>query len=153
MTSKPSLGIAVLFVAALLPAARFTAATEPVTLRPGDARVDGRVLKPYRNAWRFTYRKPGAKPVDMGLWTDDLRESRSGGRPVMVRTQEARYNKKGIRTTTVNVFDPKTLAPLSMDWTLDGGNFNHREFEGARVRFRRLTTPPGGVLQQGTATL
>jgi hypothetical protein len=150
--SKPSLRIGVLLAAAL-PVAQAAVANDPVTLRPGDARVDGLVLKPYRNAWRFTYRKPGAKAVDMGLWTDDLRETRWRGRRVMVRTQEARYNKRGVRTTTVNVFDPKTLAPLAMDWKLDEGNFNHREFEGAQVRFRRLTTPPGGVLQEGTATL
>ena len=138
-------------VSALLWAAPSVQAT--TTLRVGDGRVDGSFLKPYRNAWRFTYRKPGAPPVDMGLWTDELRERQTGGRRVLVRTQKALYKKRGIRTTTVNVFEPKTLAPLSMDWELDGGNFNHREFDGARVRFRRLTTPPGGVLQQGQATL
>lgn len=128
-------------------------AIDSVILRLGDPRVDGSFLQPYRNAWRFTYRKPGAKAIDMGLWTDDLRESRVAGRPVLVRTQEAIYNKRGIRTKTVNVFDPRTLAPVSMDWDLDSGNFNHREFAGARVRFRRLKTPPGGVLEQGQATL
>jgi hypothetical protein len=128
-------------------------ATEPVTLHVGDPRVDGSVLKPYRNAWKFTYRKPGGSPVEMGIWRDELREDRADGRRVLVRTQEALYQKRPIRITTVNVFEPKTLAPLSMDWKIDSRNFNHREFAGARTRFRRLATPPGGVLQQGEATL
>jgi hypothetical protein len=128
-------------------------AKENPTVPVGDPRIDGSFLKPYRNAWKFSYRKPGAEEVLAGIWTDELREDRSRGRRVFVRTQEQRDRKERVRTTTVNVFDPKTLAPISMDWKMDAENFNHRDFDGARVRFRRMAAPAGGVLQQGDVTL
>jgi hypothetical protein len=134
-------------------AAADSPARRPATLRVGDPRVDGSFLKPYHNAWKYVYRKPGADPVEAGIWTDELREELSGVRPVLVRKQEQRDRREQVRTTTVNVFDSKTLAPISMDWKMDANNFNHREFDGPRVRFRRLATPPGGVLQQGDVTL
>lgn len=145
--------ILALLLASCVALASEAPAKEPATLAVGDPRVDGSFLRPYRNAWRYVYRKPGAAPVDAGIWTDELREDRANGRRVLVRTQEQRDRKAQVRTTTVNVFDAKTLAPISMDWKLDPQNFNHREFSGARVRFRRLATPPGGVLQQGDVTL
>ena len=47
----------------------------------------------------------------------------------------AKYN---IVTTYVNVFDPKTMAPVSMDFKRsDTGEWAHRDFDRARVKYRR----------------
>ncbi|MGH8093857.1 MAG: hypothetical protein ACREIF_10330 [Chthoniobacterales bacterium] len=57
----------------------------------------------------------------------------------MKRTQIAHYLKKDITVTTVNVFDPQTMRPLSTDETRVGmTGYTHRQFDGAAIKFRRV---------------
>ena len=135
-------------------------ADPPITVHVGDSVVDGSILEPYQNEWTFSYQNPGEDPVKAGRWTDDLRRKIVSGRSVMVRTQVAIYDKKDLKVVTVNTFEPKTMAPISMDWRMDSGRLglNHREFSGTHVKFRRrprirkMGDEPG-TLTEGEATL
>ena len=50
----------------------------------------------------------------------------------------ADYAKYNIVTTYVNVFDPKNMAPVSMDFKRsDTGEWAHRDFDGTLVKYQR----------------
>lgn len=144
----------------LLVVAAMGRADPPVTVHVGDPVVDGSILEPYQNEWTFSYQNPGEDPVRAGRWTDDLQRKIVSGRSVMVRTQVALYDKRDLKVVTVNTFEAKTMAPISMDWSMASGRlgFNHREFSGAHVKFRRrprirkMGDEPG-QLTEGEATL
>lgn len=148
-----------LFVVILL-AAAVSRADSPVTVQVGDPLVDGSSLQPYRNEWTFSYQKPGEAAVKAGRWTDALERKTVDGRSVMVRTQVALYDKKDLKVVTVNTFESRTLAPISMDWSMNFGKlgFNHREFSGSHLTYRRrpriqkIGDEPGEVTE-GEATL
>ena len=60
------------------------------------------------------------------------------GRHLLKRLQVANYAKYGITSTNINVFDPKTVAPVYTDFLRsDTGEWAHRDFNGAIVKFRR----------------
>lgn len=107
-------------------------------IKVGDRSVDGSFLKPYKNAWKIVYAFPGKEPFLVGTWTDELATVDVDGRHLLKRTQMADYAKYNIVTTYVNVFDPKTLSPVSMDFKRsDTGEWAHRDFESTRVIYRR----------------
>jgi hypothetical protein len=113
----------------------------PQAISVGDPAVDGSFLKPYKNAWKVVYEFPGKDPFLVGAWTDELSKIDINGRHLLKRTQMADYAKYNIVTTYVNVFDPKTMAPVSMDFKRsDTGEWAHRDFEGTRVTYRRGST-------------
>jgi hypothetical protein len=113
----------------------------PAPIRPGDARLSGATLKPYKNAWKVVYAFPGKEPFLVGTWTDELEPVEVDGRHLLKRSQMAGYAKYHIVTTYVNVFDPKTMAPVSMDFKRsDTGEWAHRDFEGSKVRYDRAAT-------------
>ena len=113
-------------------------ASTPEVLKVGDPRVDGSFLKPCKNAWKIVYEVPGKEPFLVGTWTDELSEVEVNGRRLLQRSQMADYAKYNIVSTYVNVFDPKTMAPVSMDFKRsDTGEWAHRDFEGSRVKYRR----------------
>src|SRR5437868_3867365 len=114
------------------------------------AKFDGSIIHPYTNAWKFSVTPPDGITREQGIWSDQVEAVTFNGRKAMQRTQVAKYNKKNIEITTVNVFDPKTMQPLRMDWKKDEGNYNHRVFNGRKLSFHRLATPPGGEEAQGT---
>src|SRR6266446_5861499 len=101
-------------------------------VRVGDSSVDGSFLKPYKNAWKVVYAFPGKEPFLVGTWTDELSKIEVNGRHLLKRTQMADYAKYNIVTTYVNVFDPKTMAPVYMDFKRsDTGEWAHRDFDKA----------------------
>jgi hypothetical protein len=107
-------------------------------LRLGDPSIDGSFLKPYKNAWKIVYAFPGKEPFLVGSWTDELSAVEINGRHLLKRTQMADYAKYNIVTTYINVFDPKTMAPIYMDFRRsDTGEWAHRDFEHSVVNFRR----------------
>jgi hypothetical protein len=115
-----------------------TAAPDSTKLKVGDASFDGSLLKPYKNAWKVVYAFPGKPPFLVGTWTDELAEVETGGRRLLKRTQTADYAKYHIVTTYTNVFDPKTMAPVSQDFRRsDTGEWAHREFDGPVVKYSR----------------
>src|SRR5450759_4093632 len=106
----------------------------PTVIKVGDSSVDGSFLKPYKNAWKVVYAFPGKEPFLVGTWTDELAAVEVNGRHFLRRTQMVDYAKYNIVTTYVNVFDPNTMAPVSMDFKRsDTGEWAHRDFEGTRV--------------------
>jgi hypothetical protein len=110
----------------------------PTVIKLGDSSVNGSFLKPYKNAWKVVYAFPGKEPFLVGTWTDELAAVEINGRHLLKRSQMADYAKYNIVTTYVNVFDPKNMAPVSMDFKRsDTGEWAHRDFDGALVKFRR----------------
>ena len=110
----------------------------PTVIKLGDSSVNGSFLKPYKNAWKVVYAFPGKEPFLVGTWTDELAAVEINGRHLLKRSQMADYAKYNIVTTYVNVFDPKTMAPISMDFNRsDTGEWAHRDFDGALVKYRR----------------
>ena len=108
------------------------------TVKVGDAVVDGSFLKPYKNAWQVFYAFPGKEPFLVGTWSDEVSEIEVRGRHLLKRTQVANYAKYHITNTTINVFDPKTMAPVSNEFTRsDTGEWAHRDFDGDLVKYER----------------
>src|ERR1700758_4352278 len=111
------LGVTLALVSGAVPASFAHAQSPPSTLtevlRVGDPTVDGPFLKPYKNAWQVVYALPGKEPFLVGTWTDELAAVDVKGPRVLTRTQMADYAKYHIVTAYVNVFDPKTMSPIS----------------------------------------
>jgi uncharacterized protein DUF3108 len=148
-----AVSFAILAAYILLPAPPVRALPEEIRLEGGDPAVNGSFLRPYTNKWKFSIQKPGAEPVDAGVWTDRLETTTDHGRPALKRTQVAEY-KKGIRLTFVSVFDPKTMALLTFDYERsDTGETRHLELHGRTARFRRLPGTGSETAQDYTARL
>ena len=88
----------------------------PIVIELGASSVEGSFLKPYKNAWKVVYAFLGKEPFLVGTWTDELAAVEIDGRPLLKRSQMADYAKYNVATTYVNVFDPKNMAPVSMDF-------------------------------------
>ena len=131
----------VLFVCASALSQNTASAEEMRRFQVGDPAVDGTFLKPYKNAWKVVYAFPGKDPFLVGMWTDELKDVNVGSRKLLKRTQTADYAKYGLMTTYVNVFDSKTMAPVSQEFKRsDTGETAHRDFDGSTVRYSRKTT-------------
>lgn len=130
-----------LFSAAVHPGfglAQTLPSTPTHSIKVGDSGVDGSFLKPYKNAWKVVYEFPGKEPFLVGTWSDELAAEEVNGLHLLKRTQMADYAKYHVVTTYVNVFDPKTMSPVSMDFKRsDTGEWAHRDFENSRVKYRR----------------
>ena len=104
---------------------------KPITIKPGDSAADGSILKPYKNAWKVMYTFPGKEPFLVGTWSDELSQVEINGHHLLKRLQVANYAKYGITSTNINVFDPKTVAPVYTDFLRsDTGEWAHRDFDG-----------------------
>jgi hypothetical protein len=116
----------------------------------GDPRVDGSFLKPYKNAWKVVYAFPGKEPFLVGTWTDELSLTEINGRHLLKRVQMADYAKYNIVTTYVNVFDPRTMSPIYMEYKRsDTGEWAHRDFEKAQVKYQRRNTTVDAKTETG----
>jgi len=140
--SNPFLRRVALLVLVLVVLFPFTQAqslpSSPTVIKLGDSSVDGSFLKPYKNAWKVVYAFPGKEPFLVGTWTDELAAVEINGRHLLKRSQMADYAKYNIVTTYVNVFDPKTMAPVYMEFKRsDTGEWAHRDFDKALVKYRR----------------
>jgi len=96
----------------------FTQQSAPLKITVGDPIVNGARLQPYQNQWSMTMVKPDGDVVqDAGNWKDELEAVEINGKPALQRTQMATFKKRngevGATTRTINIFDRKTLAPLS----------------------------------------
>ena len=119
-------------------------------IKVGDPSVDGAFLKPYKNAWKVVYQFPGKEPFLVGTWTDELATVEVNGLHLLKRAQMADYAKYNIVTNYVNVFDAKTMSPVSMDFKRsDTGEWAHRDFEGSLVKYRRSASDDQAKTQTG----
>jgi len=122
----------------------------PIKVKPGDSIVDGSFLKPYKNSWKVIYQFPGKEPFLVGTWTDELSEVDVKGRHLLKRTQMADYAKYNIVSTYVNIFDPKTMLPVSQDFKRsDTAEWAHREFAGSSVQFEKADSKDPAKTQTG----
>lgn len=112
--------------------------TAAEVIKVGDPAIDGSFLKPYKNAWKVVYAFPGKEPFLVGTWTDELTPVDANGSHLLKRSQMADYAKYNVVTTYENVFDPKTMSPVSMEFKRsDTGEWAHRDFDKAQVKYRR----------------
>src|SRR4051794_12573147 len=106
------------------------------------ASFDGSRLHPYVNAWRYDVTLPDGSVHPQGVWTDQLLKTTRGGRDVFVRAQGTVF-VNGTTSAVLNVFDPKTLMPISDEQTLKGGSSE------ALVRQRRNRGAPYRQCRRG----
>ncbi|MBV8857535.1 MAG: hypothetical protein JOZ02_11440 [Acidobacteria bacterium] len=137
---------------ALLPALARAQDGGALKVRVGDPVVNGSFIKPYKNLWRLTYTRPSGESIDAATWSDEVERLRLNGRTLLKRTQVAKYTRNDISMTTVNVFDPKTMAPVSRDFRDSRGPLKQIEFDGRAIKYRG-TSAPGGELKEGAARL
>lgn len=126
---------------------------QPNSVKVGDAKLTGSQLRPYTNLWTMSQQKPGRPSERAGTWSDSLEAINYEGRSAMKRTQIAKYDKKGIQLTFVSIFDPKTMAPFSFDYSRsDNGNIRHVEFRQENVTYRH-TDSTDSKPEEATAKL
>jgi hypothetical protein len=93
----------------------------PIRVQVGDSLLNGAALRPYNNQLRVSVTTPqGKQNPDAALWTDKLEYVQVNGQKCLQRTQVATFKQDGQSvgsTTTINVFDPKTMAPVSRSFT------------------------------------
>ena len=126
---------------------------QPNSVEVGDSKLTGSQLRPYTNLWTMSQQKPGGPSKKAGTWSDSLEAIRYQGRSAMKRTQIAKYDKKGIQLTFVSIFDPRTMAPFSFDYSRsDNGNIRHVEFRQENVTYRH-TNSTDSKPEEATAKL
>jgi hypothetical protein len=81
------------------------------------------------------------KSTQAGKVTDELTPVEVDGRHLMKRIQIVKYDTVKFESRHENVFDPATMAPVSMDFWKNGPLINHREFDGTFVYFHTPGTP------------
>lgn len=108
----------------------------------GDGTINGAKLKPYSNAWMFSFVKDGKKR-DQGIWSDVLRYRDIDGRHLLERVQGMTYSN-GLSSVTINRFDPATLAPVYSEQHTPDGKLVKRDFAGSRVELH-FTKAPGAA--------
>jgi len=129
------------FAGAILAASTAHAATPPEHLiAVGDGTVSGAKLKPYSNAWMFSFVKDGQRK-DQGIWSDVLRFREVDGKRVAERIQGMTY-PNGLSSVTINRFDPATLAPVYSEQHTPDGKLVKRTFAGSHVELH-VTKAPG----------
>jgi len=106
-------------------------ATEP-TVHVGDGTIDGSFLQPYNNAWIYTVTLPNGEKSPQGIWSDHVQWTTVGGKQVLMRVQGTTF-VNGASNSIRNVFDPKTLAPISSETHGIDGSIFRRTFNGAHV--------------------
>jgi hypothetical protein len=109
-----------------------------VTFMVGDGTVDGSILKPYDNVWLYSVTNESGKVIPQGLWSDHLQMTTSNGKATLLRVQGMTY-VNGATTSTLNVFDPKTLEPFSSRQQGTKGEIVSRVFTGRHVSITRTS--------------
>lgn len=117
------------FVGAALSAVASTAAAQS-----SDAAVpNGTILRPYNNAWHYSVRQPDGATRALGIWSDLMQEHVVNGDRALMRVQGlTRVN--GDNSSTVNIFDPVTMLPISSETRGTNGSTRRRTFGAATVR-------------------
>ena len=97
-------------------------------------------LKPYSNAWMFSFVKDGVRK-DQGIWSDVLRFREVDGKNLLERVQGMTYSN-GLSSVTINRFDPATLEPVYSEQHTPDGKVVKRSFAGKHVELH-LTKAAG----------
>lgn len=110
-------------------------ASTPV-IAPGDGRISGALLRPYDNVWAYTVTTPDGQKHVQGLWTDHVQKTQVEGMPALLRVQGVTF-VNGRSSSTVNIFDPVTLAPFSGRQQGVDGETQSRVFKEGHVSVSR----------------
>jgi hypothetical protein len=119
-----------------------SATAAPVIVKPGDAAVDGRVIKRYLNRFKLVGRGSDGSTVEMGTWTDTARGDTINGREVLLRKQTWIHDRGA--EGYYNVVDHKTLAPIVSQYVNSAGLYRRMEFspDGKLVHYQLSPQPP-----------
>jgi len=112
----------------------------------GDGSISGTKLRPYSNAWMFSFVKDGKKR-DQGIWSDVLRYREVDGKRLFERVQGMTY-PNGLSSVTINRFDPATLAPVYSELHTPDGKIVKRKFVASHIETH--LTPAAGAQEQVT---
>lgn len=104
--------------------------------------LHGYAFQPYRNAWALRIDR-GARHVDVGTWTDELKSTPIHGRPGFTRIQTLKSRRNGATQTWVNVFDPRTLRSYSSALLDSDGGATLRSFGDRTVTITDATEVAG----------
>lgn len=107
-------------------------AQKSTTVHVGDGTLDGSFLRPYNNAWIYVAKAADGTVHPQGIWTDHMQWSVLNGKRVMLRVQGTTF-LNGSANTIVNIFDPRTLAPIQSETRGVDGTIFRRTFDGAHV--------------------
>jgi hypothetical protein len=102
------------------------------SINMGDGTVDGSVLKPYNNAWIYTATNAAGNVIPQGIWSDHVQFITVNGRSAMMRVQGTTF-VTGKTSSTINVFDPITLEPISSRQQGIRGEVRSRTFAGTHL--------------------
>jgi len=126
-----------------------TPARQPISVRVGDGTLDGSFLQPYNNAWFYSVRVAGGPQVPQGIWSDHMQWTTVDGRQAMLRVQGTTY-VKGLSTVILNVFDPRTLAPIRSETHNIDGSVLRRTFAGTHVTTETLANARDSAAPRAT---
>jgi hypothetical protein len=126
-------------------------------LQAGDARIDGSFLAPYASKWKIGVTLADGRTRDDADWSDELAVVEVGGRRALQRTQHEsedvtdeevhpglakKIGKERLEVTYVNVFDPKTLAPIETRIESNLGRTMRLAYDGAHVTGEKVGWTP-----------
>ncbi len=124
---------AIIFFCALqTPCAAGTGRAPTLTVRVGDGTLDGSFLKPYDNAWFYSAKLSDGRVSPQGIWSDHMQWTVVDGKQEMLRVQGTSYIS-GVSDVLINIFDPKTLAPVKSEAHRIDGTIFKRTFDGTHV--------------------
>lgn len=106
-------------------------------------------LQPYENVWRYTATLANGDVKVQGLWSDRMDLVDRDGRKVMRRVQGMTY-VNGLTSSTINIFDPVTLAAVFSETHKLDGSWIKRAFDGTTVTETLGASPADKV---GTTTV
>jgi hypothetical protein len=106
--------------------------TRPIAVEVGDGTLDGSFLVPYNNAWFYSVKFADGRVVPEGIWSDHLQWTTINGKQEMLRVQGTSFIS-GVSDVILNVFNPKTLAPIKSEAHHIDGTIFRRTFDGRRV--------------------
>lgn len=121
------------------------------TIKVGDGTITGAKLKPYSNAWMFSFKAPDGIVHDQGIWSDVMRWKDVDGKHLLERVQGMTY-ATGQSSVTINRFDPKTLAPVYSELHGPDGKILKRTFSGAHIE-TDFTSAPGAKVEHRSTDL
>jgi hypothetical protein len=116
-------------------------------------RLDGSFIEPYTNLWKLSVTLKDGRTLEAGTWSDEVVAVDAGGKRMLRRTQIARYPRRNLTTTTINVFEPQTLRPFGDSRSSSEGDVRERRFDGSAVTVIDATGECRGLPVQKRVTL
>ena len=122
----------------------------------GDPAMSGRGIEPYDNVWLVTLHGNDGQVTERGLSSDHVRFITVGGKRYLSRIESeadvmapAGQPPSSAISSTFNIFDPATMAPLYGEARSSDGDSMRRDFDGRSVVTRMRAT--GGAAEERSA--